>query len=198
MKKTKAKPKKSAGPKAKLKVFGSKKKVKPIEKPEPPPPDELLEPPVEDPVPPIPDLLPEPLVELPAPPSPKAKLKTPAKSIARVEGDWNRYEVGPGKGALVYNSVDASMTAHCSRHGGRCRAPKVLKKKGMGYYLLWLQKGESIPEGSTNAAEHLAMRLRRCIVSFGFFYCRPSRVLNARTCAQFSRADKFLDIRVLE
>ena len=115
--------------------------------------------PIMEPVPPVD---PGALVE-PVPPVPKK-----STSIAGLEGNWNRYEVAPGVGYLVYNSADKSMSAHCLRHGGRCRAPKVLKKKPLGYYLLWLQRGQAISEGPKHAGEHLDLRLRGCTVSFRF------------------------------
>ena len=110
------------------KGFGVKKsKLEPIERPKTPThvSPVILEAPLEpeSEVPKLETEAPEPLLdpetEVEPPPAPPK-----AKSIAGVIGNWQRFHYREYC-FLVYNKTDSSIAAHCPRHGGRCRAPKL-------------------------------------------------------------------------
>ena len=67
---------------------------------------------------------------------------------------WIRFDYGE-HGFFVHNETNNSIAAHCRRHGGRCRVPKVLSKKPMGHLLLWLIRGE---DPALKFDSHMALR----------------------------------------
>ena len=107
----------------------------------------------------VPESQPEADAELDDMPEPKAKAKAAKArpSIANLEDNWRQYQYGE-LGFLCYNAGNNSVSAHCGRHGAKCRAPKVLKKAPVGYCCLWLELGEDIPRGAENADEHMSLR----------------------------------------
>lgn len=89
---------------------------------------------------------------------PKAEAKKKGRSIKGHEGNWTKYRY-LHYGTLCHNTADGSISAHCERHGGRCRAPKTLKKKSIGYAALFLERGQDIPAGPEFCKMHMDIRL---------------------------------------
>ena len=95
----------------------------------------------------------------------KSKAKgSGSKSIAGVENNWRRFEFEHGE--LVYNEVDQSLSAHCKLHGSRCRLPKSLKKKGVGYLIRWLERAKEFEKGAEHAQAHMNLKYEVRMHSF--------------------------------
>ena len=109
--------------------------------------------------PPKPEAKPEVKKKLEAKPDAPKTLAKASGSIAGIADNWVRYPYREF-GHLVLNKADNSVSAHCPVYGSRCRLPKTLKKKGLGYLLRFLELSVSkdYGEGAKYAADHMNMK----------------------------------------